>query len=153
MSTENVAFMRLGQIETGAQRLERERRDLELRAAMVGVIADARRSAPLDRPGFAPPAQAPGSRNGWRTAPPLEMPGGDRSQRIIEQLCDAMLGPGAPAALGRGPGATAPKAELEAAKPEVAHVAVAVAEPVAPRAKAVTDAPPAAAEVTRRRLT
>jgi hypothetical protein len=77
MSTENVAFMRLGQIETGAQRLERERWDLELRAAMVGVIADAHRSAPLDRPGFAPPAPTPGSNNGWRTAPPLAVPGGD----------------------------------------------------------------------------
>jgi len=140
MSTENVAFMRLGQIETGAQRLEREHRDLELRAAMVGVIADARRSAPLDRPGFAPAAPAtPG--NGWRTAPPLEMPGGVTSQRIIEQMCDAMLGPGAPAALARGPGATAPKAQPTAqavptpAKPEVAPAAAnaVVAPPVLTR--------------------
>ena len=136
MSTENVAFMRLGQIETGAQRLERERRDLELRAAMVGVIADARRSAPLDRPGFAPPAPAPGSRNGWRTAPPLEMPGGDRSQRIIEQLCDAMLGPGAPAAVGRGPGETQP--------PQMQPTVDAAPISAAPKAEVVTAIPLAA---------
>jgi hypothetical protein len=145
MSTENVAFMRLGQIETGAQRLERERRDLELRAAMVGVIADAHRSAPLDRPGFAPPAPTPGSNNGWRTAPPLAVPGGDATQRIIDAMVHAMQphgvgNPQRPAALEAvgGPGATEPPT---------------TAEPAPISAAAEAKAPPAAAEVTRRRLT
>jgi hypothetical protein len=108
MSTEEIAFARLGEMETAAQRQERERQDRELCAAMIGVVADARRSTPFDRPGFVPPAAAPGRGTGWRTAPALEMPGGDRTQRLIEQLCNALL-PHGPAH-GRKPDDEPPKA-------------------------------------------
>jgi hypothetical protein len=108
MSTENVAFARLGQIETLEEHAKRQREDRALRAVMADVVADARRSAPFDRPGFVPPAAAPGRGNGWRTAPALEMPGGDRTQRLIEQLCNALL-PHGPAH-GRKPDDEPPKA-------------------------------------------
>lgn len=144
VSAEEIAFARMSQMETVVQRLERERRDRELQAAMVGVIGDAHKSHPLDRPGWAPPKDT-ANRTGWRTAPPLEMPGGDRSQRIIEQMCDAMLGPGAPAALARGPSETQPPQAQPTAEPALVSAA--------PKAEAATAAPPAAAgAVTRRRL-
>jgi len=144
-TAEEIAFARMSENETAAERLERVRRDRELQSAMIGVVADAHRSAPLDRPGFAPPPPTPGSNNGWRTAPPLAVPGGDATQRIIDAMVHAMQphgvgNPQRPAALEAvgGPGATEPPT---------------AAEPAPISAAAEAKAPPAAAEVTRRRLT
>jgi hypothetical protein len=108
MSTENIAFARLGQIETLEEHAKRQREDRALCTVMADVVADARRSAPHDRPGFVPPAAAPGRGNGWRTAPALEMPGGEATQRLIERLCNALL-PHGPAH-GRKPDDEPPKA-------------------------------------------
>jgi hypothetical protein len=137
MRTGEIAFERLGQIENVEDRVKRERQDRALREAMVGVIADARRSSPTDRRGVLPPSAPAAQASAPSVERRLEMPGGAASQRLIEQLCDAMLGPGAPAQ---------PKAP---AQPAPAPVAA----PASPTAEPTTAAAPAAAQALRRRLT
>jgi hypothetical protein len=96
MGTEDIAFDRLGQIDTLANRLERQRLDHELAAVMKDVVADSRRSSPTERRGVLPerPAAAPApAGTGWREPPPLRLPPG---QDLIERMVNAALphGPG-----------------------------------------------------------
>ena len=107
MSTEDVAFAMLGNIDNVAERLLRLRQQREISAAMVGVVADARRGrgTPLDRPGWGRPASEEEQRakalagtpvvaappgTGWRNAPPLEPPPGvAHVDRIAHALATA----------------------------------------------------------------
>jgi hypothetical protein len=108
-STSNLAFDRLGAIEMLEERIKRERQDRELRAAMVGVIEDARRSSPIERRGILPPASsAPAGRAPEPTERRLEMPPG---QDLIERLVNAYQ-PHGPAHGGKAP---APSVGTEAA--------------------------------------
>jgi hypothetical protein len=112
-STSNLAFDRLGAIEMLEERIKRERQDRELRAVMRDVVADARRSSPIERRGVLPPSSSAPAASPPRepTERPLEMPGGAATQRLIEQMCDAMLPHGRP----NRPAAPAPSVGTEAA--------------------------------------
>jgi hypothetical protein len=143
MSTEDLAFAMLGQIGATDQLVERLRQQRELREAMRGVVADARRSAPLSYPGggrppkrdeVAAPQPPQPAGTGWREARPLEPPGGATTQRYIEPMTHAMQPhqPGNPEYRG-------PRAETALAK----AVATARATPKASEAAPTEVAPPA----------
>jgi hypothetical protein len=116
-------------------------KDAALEIAVRGLLGDARRSSPVDYAGAgkpqAEPATAPGG-NGWRDRGPLLPPPG---VSIIDRMVEAMQPhqPGNP--------------EYRAPAPAIAATAEAAPVSAAPKAEAVAEAPPAAAEVTRRRLT
>jgi hypothetical protein len=117
-------------------------KDAALEIAVRGLLGDARRSSPVDYAGpkrESAPASGPGT--GWRDRGPLVPPPGIAA---IDRMVEAMQPhqPGNPEY--RGP-----------VQPEAGAQPTAEAAPVsaAPKAEAVAEAPPAAAEVTRRRLT
>jgi hypothetical protein len=182
MSTEDVAFARLGQIDNVAERLTRLRQQRELGEAMRGVVDDAwRRGSPLAYPGggrpkseaeqvaaalagtpvaSAPPA-APAT--GWREAAPLEVPGGATAQRYIEQMTHTMQphqpanpeyrGPRAESTLAKAVSAARATPKAEAPVPQAAAPEPAEAAPEpAAATPSVATGPVAPAGVTRRRL-
>jgi hypothetical protein len=181
MSTEDVAFAMLGNIETAEQLIERLRRNRELGAVMRDVVADARRTSPVSYPGWGRPASedaqraaalaapatpvAPGT--GWVEARPLEVPGGATAQAAIEAMAHVFQphgranpeyrGPAAQSALAKAVAAARaaePKAAQAApvsAAPEVAEAAP-EAEPAAPAAANAPEAKAVAGTLTRRRL-
>lgn len=140
MSTEESAVANLATIGlTQAQKARNDKIQRSIARTMREVVRDRSYNpnalAPRDAVKLDGVGVARGS--GWRESAPLEVPGGEASQRLIEQLCDAMLGPGAPAQ---------PKAP---AQPAPAPVAA----PAPPTAEPTTAAAPAAAQRLRRRLT
>jgi hypothetical protein len=178
-STEDIAFMRLGETETADQLIARLRRNQELGEAMKGVVDDARRrGSPLAYPGggrpkseeeqraaalagtpvaSAPPA-APAT--GWREAAPLLPPPGVADvDRIAHALAPHGVGnpeyrgPRAETALAKAVSAAraTPKAEAPVPQAAAPEVAPVSAAPKAEAAPTVA-AGVAAATVARRRL-
>jgi hypothetical protein len=180
VGTNDAALARLatiGQSPAEKARLEEINRGID--ATMRAVIHDAKYNpnaldSPVSKvtPVGAVVAKAVGER--WVDPAPLEVPGGATSQRLIEQMCDAMLGPGAPAARERrgsvpeavlARAVAAARAELakpEPAAPEAAEAAPISAEPVAAPVPVVAEvasavlvaavAAPKAGTITRRKL-
>jgi hypothetical protein len=164
-------------IRTAMPVAQRERIEREINGVMADVIADARRSSPTSYPGFLPPpkenvARSPvavrGGGTGWEAARPLEVPGGARTQAVIEAMTHAFephgpanpeyRGPAAQSALAKAVAAARaaePKAAQAAPVSVASEVAEAVPEAAAKPEVAAANAPEAkvvAGTVTRRRL-
>jgi hypothetical protein len=89
---------------------QRERLDRQIADCMRGAVDDAlHRKNPMDGPSL--PTVTPAgagrvagvpSNNGWRTSPPLEVPGGSTAQAVIQAMTEAALphSPGNPAYRG-----------------------------------------------------
>jgi hypothetical protein len=84
-TTGTVALANMGDITQNDK-------DVALEIAVQGLVADARRSSPIDRPGVLPPTSAPAPGGyGWRSEIPLSLPPG---QDLIERMVNAALPPG-----------------------------------------------------------